>query len=76
MNPADEWVRPTLLGMAFDAGDLAQAEALAAEVEQEGAVAWKLATTIKDLEVSVSQQTNPEVKRGLETVLGGLEALL
>lgn len=76
MNPDDPWVRPTLLGMAFDAGDVAQAEALAAEITQDGAVLWKLATTIKDLEVSVGQQTYPQVKQGLETVLGNLKALL
>lgn len=76
MNPADEWVRPTLLGMAFDAGDVAAAEDLAEQVAQEGDVAWELATTIKDLEVSVGQQPNPAVKRGLEAVLGHLRALL
>ena len=43
---------------------------------QDGAVAWKLAVVIKDLEVSVGQQTNPGVKQGLETVLDSLKALL
>ena len=76
LNPTDEWVRPTLLGMAFDAGDVAVAEDLLAEVEQEGAVAWKLVTTIKDLEVSAALQGSVDVKQGLETVLGNLRALL
>ena len=76
MNPADEWVRPTLLGMAFDAGDVSAAEDLTTEVAQEGAVMWKLATTIKDLELSASLQTSADIKRGLEAVLGDLRALL
>jgi hypothetical protein len=42
---ADEWLRPTLLGAAFDAGDADKAEELATEVLAEGAARWKLATT-------------------------------
>ncbi|MEO8259963.1 MAG: tetratricopeptide repeat-containing protein [Acidobacteriota bacterium] len=76
MNPADEWARPTLLGMAFDAGDVVAAERLMTEVEQDGAVAWKLATTIRDLETSVALQTSADVRRELEVVLDTLKALL
>ena len=43
---ADEWLRPTLLGAAFDAGDADKAEELAEEVGAEGAALWKLQTTI------------------------------
>jgi hypothetical protein len=50
---ADEWLRPTLLGAAFDAGDADKAEELATEVLAEGAARWKLATTMSDLESTV-----------------------
>ncbi len=39
---ADEWLRPTLLGAAFDSGDCDKAEELAADVAAEGAARWKL----------------------------------
>ena len=52
-NEADEWLRPTLLGAAFDAGDADKAEELAMEVLAEGAARWKLATTMSDLESTV-----------------------
>jgi hypothetical protein len=74
--PQDEWVRPTLLGMAFDAGDATTAEDLAEQIGREGAVLWRLATTAADLEVSVGQQTNPDVRRRLEAVLADLRAML
>lgn len=50
--PTDEWLRPTLLGAAFDACDLALARELAARVRAEGAAKWKLETTLIDLERS------------------------
>jgi hypothetical protein len=36
-NHHDEWAGPTQRGMAFDAGDVTAAEALAEQVMQEGA---------------------------------------
>jgi len=74
-NPADEWVRPTLLGMAFDSGNVIAAEDLAEQVIQEGAVTWKLATTLGDLEFSVSQTHEAETRSGLQAVLERLKAL-
>jgi hypothetical protein len=71
----DEWVRPTLLGMAFDAGDVTMAEELGSEVALEGAAGWKLETTIRDLEMSIQHQTQPDVKVGLRAVLDGLKSL-
>jgi Tetratricopeptide Repeats-Sensor len=76
LNPSDEWVRPTLLGMAFDAGDVATAEQLADEIGVEGATSWKLDTTITDLELSVQQQKQPDTKEQLRAVLDRLKGLL
>ena len=50
----DEWVRPTLLGVAFDLGDPDKAEELARRIEQEGADAWKLETTLASLQDGVA----------------------
>ncbi|HVQ42953.1 MAG TPA: tetratricopeptide repeat-containing protein [Vicinamibacterales bacterium] len=76
INPADEWVRPTLLGMAFDAGDVAAAEALADDVEAEGQARWKLDATIADLEVSVRLCQQTEAKAALAAVLDRLKAFV
>jgi len=76
LNPADEWVRPTLLGMAFDAGDVAAAEVLADDIEAEGPARWKLDTTIADLEVSVGLCPQAESKAGLGAVLARLKAFI
>jgi pentatricopeptide repeat protein len=53
-NPADPWVRPTLLGAAFDAGDVTEATRLYEEMEREGVAAFHLKTTVADLERSLA----------------------
>lgn len=73
---ADEWARPTLLGAAFGRGDVQHARALLQDVKREGAVAWQLESTIKDLLESVAQQTDPTVHDELAAVLAELTALL
>jgi hypothetical protein len=73
---ADEWARPTLLGCAFDRGDVAEARRVLAEVEREGADTWKLDTTIADLATDVANQRDDEVRAGLEEVLASLRKLL
>jgi hypothetical protein len=70
---ADEWLRPTLLGAAFDAGNADKAEELAAEVLAEGASRWKLATTMADLESTVLFVQDPDTKNRLRTVLETLK---
>ncbi len=75
LGGGDEWLRPTLLGMAFDAGDVTAAEELAEEVAREGAAAWKLKATLNDLDISL-QQAIPERKQQLQAVLTQLKALL
>jgi hypothetical protein len=66
---ADEWLRPTLLGAAFDAGDVDKAEELAAEISAEGAARWKLATMINDLESTVLLVQDSDAKSRLTMVL-------
>jgi tetratricopeptide (TPR) repeat protein len=69
---ADEWLRPTLLGAAFDAGDCDEAEELAAEVAAEGAARWKLDSTLNDLRASVAQVTDKDCRDRLTAVLDSL----
>jgi hypothetical protein len=73
---ADEWARPTLLGVAFDRGDVPEARRLLDEVRREGAVAWMLVTTIDDLADSTAQQTDKTVRKGRKSVLAELSELL
>lgn len=73
---ADEWARPTLLGVAFGRGDVQHARALLEDVRREGALAWMLESTIDDLADSAQQQSDPTVRRGLGEVLAGLTELL
>jgi hypothetical protein len=75
-NPSDEWVRPTLIGMAFDAGDVVAAEDLYDQLLQEGPAVWKLETTLADLDVAVAQTKDAEVKAGLQAVLDNLRTLV
>jgi hypothetical protein len=69
---ADEWLRPTLLGAAFDAGDCDEAEELAAEVAAEGAARWKLDSTLNDLRASVTQVADKDCRDRLTAVLDSL----
>ncbi len=73
---ADEWLRPTLLGAAFDAGDCDEAEELAAQVVAEGAARWKLETTLADLESSVAQVEDKDRRERLATVLDSLKSAI
>ncbi|MEO7317916.1 MAG: tetratricopeptide repeat-containing protein [Chthoniobacteraceae bacterium] len=72
----DEWVRPTLLGMAFDAGDVEAAEEICDQVCDEGAALWKLETTLNDLKLSAAQAKDPDTRAGLEAIYATLAALL
>jgi len=72
---ADEWLRPTLLGAAFDAGDCDKAEELADEVAAEGSGRWKLDTTLSDLESSVLLTEDQERRERLAAVLKRLVSM-
>jgi hypothetical protein len=72
---SDEWVRPTLLSAAFDLPDAEKAEALAAEVQREGAGAWQLATTLESIRESVTHVRDDGVRQRLEAVYARLAAM-
>ncbi|HZI08002.1 MAG TPA: TRAFs-binding domain-containing protein, partial [Archangium sp.] len=50
----DEWLRPTLLGAAFEAGDVEKARSFVGGLRDEGAAVWHLETTFEDLEETVA----------------------
>ena len=72
LGTADEWLRPTLLGAAFDDGDPDLAEELAAEVAAEGSAPWKLDFILGDLKTSVTQIEDKDRKERLTTILDAL----
>jgi len=74
LGVADEWLRPTLLGAAFDAGDADKAEELADEVGFEGAARWKIQSTLSDLESSILLVEDKDHRARLEAVLDTLKA--
>ena len=76
LDPHDEWLRPTLLGAAFDAQDVQGAERLAREVMVESPATWKLSTTIVDLRVSAAQANEPDVAASLARTFNELNELL
>lgn len=51
----DEWTRPTLLGAAFRSRDVSKARELSRRIDDEGVDAWKLESTISDLEDAVER---------------------
>jgi tetratricopeptide (TPR) repeat protein len=71
----DEWLNPTLLGAAFDAGDVEKAIELADQVMTEGPAAWKLDTTLEDCRTAAQLREEPRRSELLE-IVGRLEALL
>ncbi len=71
----DEWTRPTLLGLAFFEGNIQDVEELCDRVIDEGPVAWKLETTLRDLAAIVATTRNEDVKQGLQAVYERLAAI-
>ena len=72
---SNPWLRPTLLGAAFRARDVAKAQELAEQVEQEGAARWQLASTLAELELSVAQATGHESHDDLRAIYETLRQL-
>lgn len=75
-NLSDEWLRPTLLGAAFDAGDVEAATGLLAEIEQEDAGSWRLDATIPDLELSLQYVLDEARRAKLAEIITRLRTLL
>ena len=76
LGVADEWLRPTLLGTAFDDGDYQKARELAREVAKEGAARWKLDTTLNDLKAALEHLQDADTKAKMTEILTELERLL
>lgn len=75
-NASDPWLNPTLLGAAFDAGDVRRACELHDEIAEQGPDAFHLKTTIADLELSINLLKDPGQAEGLGQVLADLKKLL
>jgi Tetratricopeptide Repeats-Sensor len=69
----DEWLRPTLLGAAFDAGDADKAEELVDDVIAEGSARWKLETILRDLEASAKHFKDDAQRARLLAVVSRLK---
>jgi hypothetical protein len=74
-SATDEWLNPTLLGSAFDTGDVEKAQDLANQVAAEGPACWKLETTLDDCRTSAGLQEEPS-RSELLGIASQLEALL
>ncbi len=76
-EPEHPWVRPTLLGAAFDAGDPTAAAALCDEIVRSRNLSpWRLASTLPDLERSLKHVTDPERQRALRGIHDRLRQLV
>ena len=72
---ADEWLKPTLLGAAFGSGDLSAATRLVTEIERSGNLAaWKLETTIADLDREVERMTDADRRVAFKGLLERLKS--
>ncbi len=71
----DEWLNPTLLGAAFDAGEVEKAQELAGAVAAEGPSLWKLQTTLADCKLSSELFDEPR-RAQLLAITAQLSALL
>ena len=67
-NSNDEWGNPTLLGAAFDAGDIEKAQELADQVSADGPAAWKLDTTLHDYRTAAQLCEQPRRTKLLDIV--------
>lgn len=74
-NPGDEWINPTLLGAAFDKGDVPAAKKLVQEIRKNGAAKFHLDSTIPDLKRSVALLKDSNTVAALSGVLADLERL-
>ena len=74
---ADEWLKPTLLGAAFGSDDLSAAARLVTEIERSSNLAaWKLETTLADLDREVERMTDSDRRMAFKKLLERLKARL
>lgn len=72
----DDWIRPTLLGLAFLEGNVEVLEDLCDQIAAEGPARWQLDSTIADLEGHVSRTRDVERQAVLAAILERLRAHL
>lgn len=72
---ADEWLRPTLLAAAFDAGDVSAARTVYSQIVAEGVDGWKLDSLLADIKLSAEQVEDAAAKEELRTIARRLEEL-
>ncbi|ARN82905.1 tetratricopeptide repeat-containing protein [Methylocystis bryophila] len=75
LGVADEWLRATLLTIAFDDGDWRKAAELAREVAREGAARWKLDAILWDLKTTLEQLQDIDARTRLAEIYAKLEQL-
>ena len=71
----NEWLRPTLLGAAFDLGDVQAAQEYYEQILTDGAQGWHLKSVLIDLEITVSQVADPARQAELQAIFTKLKAL-
>ena len=71
----DEWLNPTLLGAAFDAGDVEKSRELADQVAADGPSAWKLESTLDDCRTAAKLYEEPR-RSELLSIVADLEKLI
>jgi hypothetical protein len=70
------WLNATLLGAAFDSGDADLVEKFTRIVLREGASAWQLKSTLRDLTISIQLQPTANSRDRLTTALATLTELV
>jgi hypothetical protein len=76
LGAADDWLRATLLGAAFDSGDAEKAEELAYAVAIEGLSRWKIDSILADLKASAAQVEDKDHRDRLAAILRTLGAVV
>lgn len=75
-NPGDPWVALTRLGAAFDAGDVASADKLLAELREAPPSPFHLKSTLPDLRRSLLQNDDPQTSGALAARLAAFQRFL
>ena len=75
-NPDDPWIRPTLLGAAFDAGDVSTARRLLDEFYQATTAPFQIDSTIPDLRRALLMLADAEAASNLAPILAEFQRLL